>query len=220
VPNWTLLSVTAVPPFLSLISELYCSMIQAKNLAMVFVAVIVGTVGGAFGFNQDAQITDTQMDTANVYGHVEMVVRDADGNVKEYLSEDNLIVDMGIDTMGDLMFPNIDLSGNTEAKFSYIGIGKGVTAVAATDTNIETLIGGCNRVQDTTVTGDSSTSGKIDVTIDASFSGANCADTAVNEAVLADASTNGNILAHKLFASSVNLGSGDTLDVTWTITIT
>jgi len=217
-----MLSVTAVPPFLSLISELYCSMIQAKNLAMVFVAVMVGTVGGAYGFIQDAQFTDSQTATANIYGHVEMVLRDADGNIKQYEQSDNLIVDMGMDTMGDLMFPNIDLSGNTEAKFSYIGIGKGATAVDAADTNIETLITGCNRVQDTDVNSPAPTSatGEIVVTVNASFTGANCADTAVNEAVLADASTNGNILAHKLFASSVNLGSGDTLDVTWTITIT
>jgi len=188
---------------------------------MVFVATIVGTVGGAYGFIQDAQFTDSQTEAININGHVEMVVKDADGNVKQYLQADNLIVDMGMDTMGDLMFPNIDLSGNTEAKFSYIGIGQGITAVDATDTDIETVITSCAREQDTAVTATSAVSGEITVTIDASFLGsANCANGAVSEAVLADAVTGGNILAHKLFASTVNLGSSDTLDVTWTITIT
>lgn len=188
---------------------------------MVFVAVMVGTVGGAYGFIQDAQITDSQ-DTANIYGHVEITVRDADGNIKQYEQSDNLIVDMGMDAMGDLMFPNIDLSGNAEAKFSWIGIGTGITAVAPANTDIETAIGGCVRVQDADVNTPAPTSatGEITVTIDASFSGATCANGAVNEAVLADASTAGNILAHKLFGSSVDLQAADTLTVTWVITIT
>jgi len=189
---------------------------------MVFVAVIVGTVGGAYGFIQDAQITDSQNEGININGHVEMVVRDADGNIKEYLQADNLIVDVGMDTMGDLMFPDINLNGVAESKFGYIGIGKGITAVDAADTDIETVIAGCSRVLDSDVNSPAATSptGSITVTVDASFSGANCADTAVSEAVLADASTAGNILAHKLFASTVNLGASDTLTVTWTITIT
>ncbi len=188
---------------------------------MVFVAVMVGTVGGAYGFIQDAQITDSQTETASIYGHVEMEVRDADGNITQYRQSDNLIVDMGMDAMGDLMFPNIDLSGNTEAKFSYIGIGQGVTAVAATDTDIETVITSCAREQDTAVTATSAVSGEITVTIDATFLGsANCADGAVNQAVLANALTGGNILAKKLFAAPVNVGSTDSLKVTWTITIT
>jgi len=197
-------------------------MIQTKNLAMVFVAVMVGTVGGAYGFIQDAQIADSQMENASIYGHVEMVLRDEDGNIKDYLQSDNLIVDVGIDTMGDLMFPNIDLNSNaTDNEFSYIEIGTGTTAVAATDTTIQTAIPSCAREQDTAVTGDSSVSGEITVTIDASFLGsANCANGAVNEAVLANALTGGEILAHKLFASSINLQAADTLTVTWTITIT
>ena len=189
---------------------------------MVFVAAIVGTVGGAYGVIQDAQFTDSQMDTANIYGHVEMVVKDADGNVKQYLQSDNLIVDAGMDQMGDLMFPDINLNGAVDNKFSYIGIGVGTLAAAAGNTDVQTAIGGCSRVQDSNVNSPAATSptGSITVTVDASFSGATCANAAVNEAVLANAASGGDILARKLFASSVNLGASDTLDVTWTITIT
>lgn len=188
---------------------------------MVFVAVMVGTVGGAYGFIQDAQITDSQTDAINISGHVEFEVRDADGNITAYRQSDNLIVDIGIDSMGDLMFPDINLNGLADNKFSYIEIGTGTTAVTATDTIVEGPIASCAREQDTAVTGVSGVSGEITVTIDATFLGsANCADAAVNQAVLSNALTGGNILAKKIFAAPVNVGATDSLKVTWTITIT
>ena len=188
---------------------------------MVFVAVIVGTIGGAYGFVQDAQITDSQNEAISINGHVEMVVRDADGNIKEYLQSDNLIVDIGRQTMADLMFPNIDENSNaTDNEFSYIGIGNSATTEASTQTDVLGPITSCAREQDTSVTAVTNAGTNVVVTINASFLGsANCDDPAVSEAVLANAVTGGEILARKLFASTVNLGTSDTLDVTWTITL-
>lgn len=152
-------------------------------------------------------------------GHVTITMYDSEGNVISYIQNDNLVVDEGIDTVGDLIFPDINLNGNaTDSQFSFIGIGEGVTAPAAGNTGLETPIIGCSFVQDGAVTGTSAVSGEITVTVDGTFLGTTCAG-AITEAVLANDATGGEVLARQTFAVN-NLGAADSITMTWEITIT
>lgn len=198
---------------------------KTQHTALFALVAIAAGTGGIFsGFSVSADNSEAYSESGLIMGHITMVVSDENGNIKDYIQTDNLVVDEGIDTMGDLIFPDINLNGNaTDGKFDWIGIGTGSTAAAAGDTGEQTLISGCNRVQDDTVTGDSGTSGEITVTVDASFSGSNCAG-AVTEAVLTNSGTGGaadagELLARQVF-SAVNVGSSDTLTVSWEITLT
>ena len=192
---------------------------KTQQAAMFAVVAVAATVGGIFSAYPTTENSGLYSESNNVMGHITLTVADADGNIIDYVQTDNLVVDVGIDTMGDLIFPDINLNGNsTDSKFSWIGIGEGSTAAAAGNTGIETAISGCARVQDGTVTGVSTTSGEITVTVDGSFSGATCAG-AVTEAVLMNDGTSGELLARQVF-STVNVGASDTLTVSWDITLT
>ena len=191
-----------------------------KNVALMFLGIVAISAGGAFAVMQNTQTSTLQSESSSALGHIQFVLTDADGNVKAYRQTDNLVVTEGRNTVADLAFPNINANGNaTDNKFSWIGIGTGSTAPAAGNVGEQTLIAGCNRVQDTTVT----SPGTGQAQVDATFSGASCAAT-VAESVLANSGTGaaanaGEILARQTF-TSIAVGASDSLTVTWTITFT
>jgi len=191
-----------------------------KNVALMFLGIVAISAGGAFAVMQNTQTSTLQSESSSVLGHIQFVLTDADGNVKAYRQTDNLVVTEGRNTVADLTFPNINANGNgTDNKFSYIGIGTGATAPAAGNIGEQTLISGCSRLQDTTVT----SPGTGQAQVDATFSGANCAAT-VTESVLSNSGTGaaanaGEILARQTF-TGIAVGASDSLTVTWTITFT
>ena len=190
--------------------------------ALVYSSVIaVVLLSGAFAFsqlsNQDSQI---QNEGFMIIGHVTWTVYDEFGDIKSYSQQDNLIVNEGIYTTADLMFPNINLNGNaTDAEFSFIRIGTGSTAPALTDTGIQTPVVGCSAVQDLSVEGVTA-SGSATVTINATFTGASGCVGTFAESVLANSATGGEILARQLISPAKVVGAADTLVGTWDITIT
>jgi len=169
-------------------------------------------------------VSSSNNDNGIMYGHLTLMVLDQSGNTKNYVQTDNLIVDEGMDTMIDLLFPDTNLNGNsTDTEFSVVGIGTGNTAAAAGNIGEETLISGCSRIQDSAVTGSSAISGESTATVNVQFSGATCASTLVREAVLVNSLTGaanaGELLDRQVFAA-INLGAIYTLDVSWAITVT
>lgn len=195
------------------------------NTLLVGIALITVLASGIISSTEFASSQNSIHDSGLVYGHITLVQKDEFGNIINYVQTDNLVVDQGLDTAGDLVFPDINLNGNsTDNKFEWIGIGSGNTAASATDTQEETLISGCVRLDDTTVTGTSAVSGEITATVSVQFSGAQCANTSISEAVLTNSGSGasagaGELLARQTF-TDINLGSGDTLTITWDITIT
>ena len=191
-----------------------------KNVALMFLGIVAISTGGAFAVMQNTQAPTVQPESSSVLGHIQFVLTDADGNVKAYRQTDNLVVTEGRNTIADLAFPNINANGNaTDNKFKYIGIGTGSTAAAAGDVGEQTLIGGCTRILDATVT----SPGTGQAQVDATFSGASCAAT-VTESVLSNSGTGsaanaGEILARQVF-TGIAVGASDSLTVTWTITFT
>ena len=158
--------------------------------------------------------------TAQLLGHVEVVVKNTDGDITAYRQSDNMIVSAGMQEIGDNVFQGIN---GTSAKMEFIEIGDGSTAPAATDADIESEIPGCARedIDDGTqpalpamVVGTMNGDPNANVTITATFDGGTCADNDIQEAGLFNHLTGGQLFARNSFAP-VNLQASDTLDLTW-----
>ena len=185
------------------------------SLMIVMLLPAVG-LGSSETYNLEPQVFEAQQGTA--FGHFLLVkTNTATGEILQVVQADNLIVDQGLDTMADLIFDDIDLNSNaTDSKFEWLEIGTVNTAPTATDTSINTTA--CARGNDTTVTATSAVSGEFTATIDFAFNGGTCAG-AIVETIIANDITGGEILARSVFAV-INISSGDTLTVTYDITIT
>lgn len=201
-----------------------------RKLAVSSILIVVAAVSGVFlsapeGKSIDAHVYDgiglfltpySQSNGIAVTGAYDLTVYDETGNIKSQKHVDNLVVDIGVQTIADQMFPNIDLNGSTQNQFSYLRIGTNSTAPLATHTDIQTSIGGCSAVQDTSVEG-SFASNTATIIVNGTFSGATCAGT-IEEVVVANASTGGQILSRALTGSTV-VGAADTLNLTYTFTV-
>jgi hypothetical protein len=138
-------------------------------------------------------------------GRLNIVLRDENGNVKQQQEVDNLVVNTG------LAFIASRMKDTTDAAMSHMGVGTGTTAAAAGDTALETALGSRVSLTSTIVTANA-------IEYKATF-GAGASTGAITEAGTFNASTSGTMLCRTTF-SVVNKGANDTLEITWTITIT
>jgi len=183
--------------------------------SVIALAAIIG-LSTATALNQESSISTLDANNAKISGHFTFVVTNEFGEVTQYAESDNLVVAVGNDCMGDLVFGTT--LGTACGLFDFIAIGTGSTAPVEGNTAMETPIGGCARVQDATVAGDTATPGEITVTIESTFSGATCASAGISEAGVFDALTTGNLMARSLLGP-VTLGAADSLTVTYNIKI-
>jgi len=144
-------------------------------------------------------------DSLKLKGDVFITVKDKDGNVKEERHEKNLVVSAGLNFICDRM------EGTSEAVMSHMGLGSGTTAVAAGDTDLESLLGSREALDSTTVSSNT-------ITYVSSFE-AGDATGAVTEAGIFNASSSGTMLCRVVFAA-INKAADDTMSVTWVITLT
>ncbi len=140
----------------------------------------------------------------SVKGRLSVVLRDADGKVKQSQEIPNLVVDTG------LAFIASRMKDTTDAAMSHMAVGSGTTAAAAGNTALQTQIGSRVSLTSTTVTAN-------EIEYVATFS-AGTGTGAVTEAGIFNASTSGTMLCRTVF-SVVNKGADDTLQITWTITL-
>ena len=219
-----------------------------QNMSIMFISAIASVmVVGAFatgGFSNSPLMIATADNTAKespmgMYGHLELVARDTDGNIIKYIQSDNTIVNIGENCVGELLFdvasddPTHACSGtgitagnhgSSTNGFTFIAVGDGS---GGTDNSVETntaltgenSTGTMARQEDTSVvfTDSTGTSSSATVVVDATFTSVGGTST-VDESGVFDASTSGNMLARHGFAD-ISLGAGDSLDVTWTFTI-
>lgn len=188
-------------------------------LAMLAITVAAVSSTGVFAFvDNETQTTANGMtDSTGLLGHIEVVVRDESGNIKEYRQTDNKIVDVGLRSFSQDLFGAPQ--GLTLGIFDKIGVGTGTTGVVAGNTNLETQRG---NKQLGTVTVDNVLGAKISRTFAASGASDlnNATGTiAITEATLHDNHINatGNLFARQTF-TAVNVGISDSLTVDWTIT--
>jgi hypothetical protein len=140
----------------------------------------------------------------SVKGRLSVVLRDADGKVKQSQDIPNLVVNTG------LAFIASRMKDTTDAAMTHMGVGSGTTAAAAGNTALQTQIGSRVSLTSTTVT--------ANATAYVATFAAGVGTGAVTEAGIFNASTAGTMLCRTVF-SVVNKGADDTLQITWTITL-
>lgn len=136
-------------------------------------------------------------------GDVSLVLRDETGKVKQTIEIKNLVVTTG------LAFIASRMKDTTDTAMSHMAVGTGTTAAALGDTALETEAG---RVALTSTTVSSN-----EIVYAATF-GAGTGTGALTEAGILNASSSGTLLCRTVF-SVINKGASDTLNITWTITV-
>ncbi len=139
-------------------------------------------------------------------GELQIILRDANGNIKEQKTVPNLVVTTGKNFIASSM---LKTTSNSPVAMTHMGIGTGNTAANAADTTLQTAIG-----TRSTVTPSVNTNV---VTYSATFAAGN-GTGAITEAGVFNASTAGTLLCRTVF-SVVNKDAGDSLTINWNITI-
>lgn len=140
-------------------------------------------------------------------GRLKIVLKDSNGNVKDERDLKNLVVNSGLAFITDRM------TANTASVMSHMGVGSGTTAVDPADTALETQIGSRKALTSATRSGSNDESIIYVATFDPGEG-----TGAITEAGIFNASTAGTMLCRTVF-SVVNKAAGDTLEITWTITL-
>jgi hypothetical protein len=140
----------------------------------------------------------------SVSGRLSVVLLDNQGNVKTSRNHENLVVSAGLAYIASRMR---DASATA---MTHMAVGSGTTAAAAGDTALQTQIG--SRVTLTSTTASANT-----VVYVATFA-PGTGTGAITEAGIFNASTAGTMACRTVFPV-VNKAAGDTLQITWTITL-
>jgi hypothetical protein len=141
-----------------------------------------------------------------ITGHVDIVVTDKDGNVKDTRSVKNLVVTAGKEFIAASM---LKTTTNSPVAMTHMAVGSGTTAAAIGNTGMESQLGRVSLAS-------ASASGAV-VTYTASFP-AGTGTGAITEAGILNNSTGGTLLCRSVF-SVVNKGSDDAMSITWTVTV-
>lgn len=155
--------------------------------------------------------------SAGILGEYTFTVRDSEGEIKQQFTALNEVTNEGMECIADLVFVTTDCTGETD--FAWIALGTNAAAVDETDTGLTTEVGGCTRLEDSTIALDTGTTNQRTATIDVTFSGGSCEGSAFAEVGLFDAVTTGNMLARAIISPTINLGVGDTLQIQYDIII-
>jgi len=202
-----------------------------RNTIVIVMVGVFGFLLGSFGINSSNNDLSLQTDSVFALGHLQLIVTDADGNIKQYMQTDNLITNEGANTMADLIFPisGPGLNNNsTDTKFGVIGIGTGTSGPGVNDVSLESPISGCANQTASSVFGDiqadlgAGTPQGAEVGLLAFFNGGSptgCTGT-ITEAVLQnDIFGKGEVLSRQVFTPGIVLGDADFLNVDWFIEI-
>lgn len=212
-------------------------------LAVSF-AVVVAFLGLSLTGVIDTNNSMNQIGTAQAYmtGHVETVVRDSDGNIKEYRQSDNVIVNRGENCVAKLLFESdgsgaglgattdtgTGCTGSLNQPWTAIVLGNDTTATAGTQTGLGVEHKGNSLVRATattiTFTNATTSSGastdRAVITLAKTFTNNSGGSNTVSESGLFNSTSvgAGGMFARQQF-STITLSSGDSLTVTWTINI-
>ncbi len=139
---------------------------------------------------------------------------DKAGNLIESVETPNVICNTGMKEVAELIGTD---TTSTATAFDYIGVGTGTTAATATDTALETEVteNGLTRASGTG-TGVTDTVAYDTFQLVHSFSPTS--SYAVTESGILNASSTGELLCHQTF-SAINVSNGDTLTITWKVTV-
>ena len=100
-----------------------------KTMAIFGMAVMV-VASGAIGFNFASMFPTSQKASTEglpFLGHIEVVAKDPNGNIKAYRQSDNVVIRSAKACVGDLVFGFNTTRNCYAAKFQHIGIGNNST---------------------------------------------------------------------------------------------
>ena len=146
----------------------------------------------------------TIIEQLKLRGDLNIKVLDAQGNIKEERDEKNLVVTAG------LTFICSRMKDTTKGAMSHMALGTGTTAAGAGQTDLVSIAG-------SRVALDSTTPGTSNIVYVATF-GPGVSSGAITEAGIFNASSAGTMLCRTVFPV-VNKQSGDSMTVTWTVTV-
>ncbi len=216
----------------------------------VSLAVVAGLFGSGLLGISITKADKTDLGTTGLFtGHVTTIVRDSQGNIKEYRQSDNLIVNQGENCALKLLFQtatgaagaNVCAGANTQG-FKFIEIGNVSASQSGTPpTPLSTdvrLYGSHNattagnnpglvRKVATTVTWSNNTSSTsssaASVVLAATFTNSGSSSKTVNESGLFNSTMGTNGDTDAIFArqtfSTITLSANDSLTVQWTVNI-
>ena len=150
-------------------------------------------------------------------GNVDMVLYDETGQIKDERHIDNLIVNAGVEGVASRIAPH-DGPINPPAPYNYIALGSSATGADPAQTAlVAELPTGTSyaRIQDGTA--QYTTSGGNKLTLSVTFAPGQGTGT-LRESGVFNAPSGGSMLARQTFAE-IQKAAGDTLTVTWTITL-
>jgi len=146
------------------------------------------------------------LDTFKLKGIINITLTDKDGNIKDERTIKNVITNASLAEISGLV-------GNTGSKtaFTYLAVGTGTTAAAATDTTLEAEIvdSGLERAAATVA---QATTTQTNDTLRLTKAFTATGSKAVTEAGALNAASSGTLLGHQVFAA-INVVSSDILTI-------
>lgn len=163
----------------------------------------------SFGVSDDAVIhldrSQFAVDGIKITGHVLLELRGPDGVLKHREETNNLVVTAGKNHIADQLS-----SSPGQAAMGWMEIGTGSTAAAAGDTALGTA------VDRNALT--SRTDAANVVTYVGTWAAGDGTNSALREAGIFNAASAGTMLARVVY-SNIDKQAGDTLTITWTVTV-
>jgi len=144
-------------------------------------------------------------DNLKLRGDVSIVLKSANGSVKDSRAIKNLVVNDGLNFIVSRM------KDTTQGAMSHMAVGSSTTAAAAGQTDLVSILGSREALDSTAVSTNT-------VTYVSSFE-AGDGTGAVTEAGIFNASSGGDMLCRTVF-DVVNKQATDSMTITWTITLT
>jgi|TARA_R110000796_G_scaffold252440_1_gene386800 hypothetical protein len=144
-------------------------------------------------------------DKLKLRGDVAIVIKAADGSIKDTRNIHNLVVDDGLNFIVSRM------KDTTQDAMTHMAVGSSTTAAAAGQTDLVSILGSREALDSTVVAANV-------VTYVSSFE-AGEGTGAVTEAGIFNAASSGDMLCRTVF-SVVNKGASDSMTITWAITLT
>lgn len=212
-----------------------------KNVALLVGLAAIASVSTAYALMQNGQSPqEVQAEHSGFLGHVTLAVYGPDGNIKAYRQTDNLVVTNGDNATANKMFFGSNVgrklsvctgcTGANVGTFQYIGVGTGNTAVTANDIGLSGATTGSagnqasNKRISTSIINGTTQHGTVQLSTTWPANRlSNSSTVNIQEAGLFDAAGNftntANMFARQTF-SAIGVNPADTLQITWTITIT
>ena len=197
------------------------------KLALLFGIIATMSLG-----TMNTVVADTSERTGVALGHVTLVLRDSDGEIKQYVQTDNVVTNEGLDCLVDTLFGSVATGTCTSTgNMDIIGLGTGAAGGAGATGVTTPLASGCIAFADPGVVADTGTTTQA-IQVEVVFGGftSTGADLAATqcEATITEAglfNTGGaTTVTDNMFSiqgfTGVAIATADTLTVTWDIDFT